>query len=547
VASITEEHSVMRKIHFAIHRVPYSDIILDSGASIHLARQVDKNTNVGSPLIAFDGKRTFTTGKGTAEFTYRADMSQALPSFSIKLENVEELPGMSHPLVSMGTLFSLGWTFDFGITEPGKAYAFPPVDDSGNSSDRPKVPLHLAEDFTIRFGDNVSLGTSKTVNLAINELPKEVSADFMHMLWNHRMSQRLIETIRTTQGIDKVTAEKLVEELKHGKIDCEACGLGNARRQPIRHSLPRRAMMVIPDQGDSFSDQAAQIARLERLHVDQDHINTAQAAHIKSLIAQVQHLTDQMKPGKFYAVSRGRETGIFDWPRAQNATIGFSGACFQGFSTYSKAEEFMASHIAVTNETDHLKTEICRLRDRVDLLQTTVEDQGKRFFPKTIANPEMDVVHQLEAAFTKLENLEDTPPDFRGSDFACAWIMMIKQYMKVDISDSTDPWQSGFLCAVTRSTSTVNRDFMYLVISHATNQTSDPSTLTYMEYNACQRMYFDKEVVRSLVDMGMKEARAKWASNFLHKQEFAADRDAHFFRAFPGMADYIFNQHTGYI
>ena len=207
----------------------------------------------------------------------------------------------------------------------------------------------------------------------------------------------------------------------------------------------------------------------------------------------------------------------------------------------------MASHVAVANETDHLKTEICCLRDRVDLLQTTVEDQGKRFFPETIANPEMDVVHQLEVAFTKLENLENTSPNFSGSDFACAWIMMIKQYLNVDISDSTDPWQSGFLCAVTRSTSTVNRDFMYLVISHATNQTSDPSTLTYMEYNACQRMYFDKEVVRSLVDMGMKEARAKWASNFLHKQEFAADRDAHFFRAFPGMADYIFNQRTGYI
>ena len=124
---------------------------------------------------------------------------------------------------------------------------------------------------------------------------------------------------------------------------------------------------------------------------------------------------------------------------------------------------------------------------------------------------------------------------------------MIKQYMKVDINDSIDPWNHGFLCAVTRSTSTVNRDFMYLVISHATNQTSDPSTLTYMEYNTCQRMYFDKEVVRSLVDMGMKEARAKWASHFLHNQQFAADRNALFFRGFPGMADYIFNQRTGYI
>ena len=87
------------------------------------------------------------------------------------------------------------------------------------------------------------------MSLAINELPKEVSANLMHMLWNHIMSQQLIETIRTTQGIDKVklTAEKLVEELKRGRIDCEACGLGNARRQPTRHSLPRRAMMVTPD------------------------------------------------------------------------------------------------------------------------------------------------------------------------------------------------------------------------------------------------------------------------------------------------------------
>jgi len=67
---------------------------------------------------------------------------------------------------------------------------------------------------------------------------------------------------------------------------------------------------------------------------------------------------------------------------------------------------------------------------------------------------------------------------------------------------------------------------MYLVISHATNQTSDPSLLVYMEYNACQKMYFDKDVVRSLVDMGMKEARAKWASHFLHDQSFAADRHA---------------------
>ena len=68
-----------------------------------------------------------------------------------------------------------------------------------------------------------------------------------------------------------------------------------------------------------------------------------------------------------------------------------------------------------------------------------------------------------------------------------------------------------------------------------------------MEYNAWQKMYFDKDVVRSLVDMGMKEARAKWASHFLHDQIFAADRHAEFFTHIPGMADHIFNKRTGYL
>ena len=60
-------------------------------------------------------------------------------------------------------------------------------------------------------------------------------------------------------------------------------------------------------------------------------------------------------------------------------------------------------------------------------------------------------------------------------------------------------------------------------------------------------MYFDKDVVRSLVDMGMNEARAKWASHFLHDQCFAADRHAEFFTNVPGMANYIFSKRTGYI
>ena len=75
----------------------------------------------------------------------------------------------------------------------------------------------------------------------------------------------------------------------------------------------------------------------------------------------------------------------------------------------------------------------------------------------------------------------------------------------------------------------------------------DASHATYMEYNACQKMYFDRDVVRSLVDMGIKKARAKWASHFLHDDSFAADRHALFFTHVPGMANYIFDKRTGYI
>ena len=39
----------------------------------------------------------------------------------------------------------------------------------------------------------------------------------------------------------------------------------------------------IPQEFEALSDQAAQIARLERVHVEQDHINIAQAAEIQCL------------------------------------------------------------------------------------------------------------------------------------------------------------------------------------------------------------------------------------------------------------------------
>ena len=101
------------------------------------------------------------------------------------------------------------------------------------------------------------------------------------------------------------------------------------------HGVPDLSILPqesdIPQEFDALSDQAAHIARLERLHVEQDHINIAQAAEMQCLNAQLQRLISQSTPGKYYAVARGRETGIFDnWPRAHTATRTYSGACFLG-------------------------------------------------------------------------------------------------------------------------------------------------------------------------------------------------------------------------
>ena len=60
------------------------------------------------------------------------------------------------------------------------------------------------------------------------------------------------------------------------------------------------------------------------------------------------------------------------------------------------------SNAAAENETDRLKAEIGSLRDRVDHLQTTMEEFRTRYFPERVCSPELDVAHQLEVAFTKL-------------------------------------------------------------------------------------------------------------------------------------------------
>ena len=44
--------------------------------------------------------------------------------------------------------------------------------------------------------------------------------------------------------------------------------------------------------------------------------------------------------GKYYAVRKGHQTGIFnDWPTCQKAVKGYSGAEFKSFKTKKEAED----------------------------------------------------------------------------------------------------------------------------------------------------------------------------------------------------------------
>ena len=48
----------------------------------------------------------------------------------------------------------------------------------------------------------------------------------------------------------------------------------------------------------------------------------------------------------FYAVGKGKETGIFDsWDEAKEKVSGFKGAVYKGFKTFEEAEEWYENYI----------------------------------------------------------------------------------------------------------------------------------------------------------------------------------------------------------
>ena len=51
-------------------------------------------------------------------------------------------------------------------------------------------------------------------------------------------------------------------------------------------------------------------------------------------------------PSKFYAVRKGRQTGIFfSWPQCQNQINGYSGAEYKSFKTKEEAENYLAGGV----------------------------------------------------------------------------------------------------------------------------------------------------------------------------------------------------------
>jgi len=51
---------------------------------------------------------------------------------------------------------------------------------------------------------------------------------------------------------------------------------------------------------------------------------------------------------KFYAVRRGKKTGVFTtWDECKEAVHGFSGAEYKSFATYEQADEFIQNHTGV--------------------------------------------------------------------------------------------------------------------------------------------------------------------------------------------------------
>lgn len=54
---------------------------------------------------------------------------------------------------------------------------------------------------------------------------------------------------------------------------------------------------------------------------------------------------------KYYAVRRGRSTGIFEtWDECRKQVIGFNGAAYKGFESLAEAEEFIADTANENNE-----------------------------------------------------------------------------------------------------------------------------------------------------------------------------------------------------
>jgi len=206
--------------------------VLDSGSSRHL----DPRVHVVDPdnvqyLTGFEGSVAWTQGMGYLPLQLHDENTGE--SFPMDMDGVDKLEEVVSPVLSMGKLLRLGWTFTFG--DFGREmYAVTP-------SGAHKIRCELGTDDVIRIphemrtgSDTAKLPASSPGVLAVNNCfavqrtMHQANSEFLHHLLNHASPERVYATLQNTKGYKATRLPGFF---------CEACARANARQQGLSHKV----------------------------------------------------------------------------------------------------------------------------------------------------------------------------------------------------------------------------------------------------------------------------------------------------------------------
>ena len=200
--------------------------VLDSGSTRHLDQRVvitDPDDRV--PMRGFNNAETWTQGNGYLPTTI-VDEHSGEP-IKIDFDDVDYLPVEGHqtPILSLGKLLRLGWSFVF--SEQGKdCYAKSP----GGTH---KVTVTLGTDdilylpHQMREGkDKDKLPLAQGQSYAVKRSIDDATGRFLHELFNHCGDEKVYRTLQNTKGYEASRVP-----LPH----CDSCAQANSRRKGLSH------------------------------------------------------------------------------------------------------------------------------------------------------------------------------------------------------------------------------------------------------------------------------------------------------------------------